>query len=100
MLLKGPLEAGQTLDILDTITSHFLNCRDCDSEDARVLRQGLAYCWSVAVAAAGEAGKARMERWMENPDRNVRWIMKQNLTKKRLEKMDASWVAAWREKLQ
>jgi hypothetical protein len=30
---------------------------------------------------------------------DVRWVMKQNLTKKRLTKARADWVASWRSKL-
>jgi hypothetical protein len=29
----------------------------------------------------------------------VRWIMKQNLRKRRLERMDAGWVAHWKSRL-
>jgi hypothetical protein len=32
-------------------------------------------------------------------DRDVRWIMKENLKKKRLARVDAEWVAAWKERL-
>jgi len=40
-----------------------------------------------------------MERWMRSDDPDVRWVMKQNLTKKRLTKAGADWVASWRSKL-
>ena len=45
----------------------------------RVLRQGLGYCWSVPVVALPEAGKALMEKWSADPDKEIRWIMKENL---------------------
>jgi hypothetical protein len=60
-----------------------------------VLRQGLAYCWSVAVAAAPDEGRRLMERWMREDDRDVRWVMRQNLSKKRLAAAAGpEWVAA------
>ena len=33
----------------------------------KTLRQGLGYCWSVAVAALPETGKPLMERWLVSP---------------------------------
>jgi hypothetical protein len=40
-----------------------------------------------------------MERWIGNPDADARWIMAQNLVKKRLERLDADWVAAQKARL-
>jgi len=40
-----------------------------------------------------------MERWFECQDRDVRWVMVQNLKKKRLERVDPEWVAEWRRRL-
>ena len=57
-----------------------------------MLRKGLAYGWSVAVAAQPAIGKPRMEKWIVSEDPDIRWIMKQNLKKKRLSRMDESWV--------
>jgi hypothetical protein len=38
-------------------------------------------------------GKPEMERWTGNDDPDIRWIMRENLRKKRLERMDPEWVA-------
>jgi hypothetical protein len=40
-----------------------------------------------------------MERWMRSDDPDVRWVMRQSLTKKRLTKAGADWVASWSSKL-
>jgi hypothetical protein len=40
-----------------------------------------------------------MERWMRSDDPDVRWVMTQNLTKKRLTKARADWVESWSSKL-
>jgi hypothetical protein len=66
-----------------------------DNEGFRVLRQALGYCWSVAVVAFPEKGKKMMERWFASEDRDVRWIMRENLKKNRLVRMDAKWVGYW-----
>jgi len=60
------------------------------------LRKGLAYCWSVAAAALPAEGKLYMEKWFDSSDRDVNWIMRENLKKKRMERMDAGWVRGWR----
>jgi hypothetical protein len=60
-----------------------------------VLRQGLGYCWSVAVAALPEEGKPLMEKWCADPDPDIRWIMRENLRKNRLVRMDPAWSARW-----
>ena len=65
----------------------------------QALRKGLAYCWSVAAAALPEAGKPAMERWFASEDRDVRWIMRQNLAKQRLVRAAPDWVAAWQARL-
>ncbi len=54
------------------------------TEGFRVLRQGLAFTLSVVVAASPEAGFRLMYRWAPSPDRDIRWVLAQNLKKKRL----------------
>ena len=73
---------------------------DRRGEDFLTLRKGLGYCWSVAVAALPAEGKALMEKWLVKPDKDVRWIMKENLKKNRLVRMDAGWVKKWRGKIE
>jgi hypothetical protein len=45
-------------------------------------------------------GKPLMEKWLANPDSDIHWIMRQNLQKNRLVRMDAAWVESWRMKAQ
>jgi hypothetical protein len=33
-----------------------------------------------------------MEKWTQSKDKNIVWIMKENLKKNRLTKMDKEWV--------
>jgi hypothetical protein len=40
-----------------------------------------------------------MARWLANSNPDVRWIMRENLKKKRLERLDAAWAAAMRATL-
>ena len=51
--------------------------------DVRTLRQALAYCWSVAVAADPAAGLPRFLA-LATDDPDVAWLVAQNRTKNRL----------------
>lgn len=92
-LLHAPELAARVLDVLDAITASVEVCQERRSDGFRALRQGMGYCWSVAVAAYPAAGMRRMERWLESDDPDVHWILRENLRKKRLERVDAAWVA-------
>jgi hypothetical protein len=91
-LLTSEKIVGAVLDILDDVTSSIVGFRDTKDEAFEVLKKGLAYCWSVAVAACPEKGKKLMEKWIGSDNRTVAWIMKENLRKNRLMKMDKEWV--------
>ena len=95
-LLHDPAHAARVLGILDAITASIPAMTDRRSDAFKTLRQGLGYCWSVAVAALPSAGKPLMDKWLAHPDADIRWIMRENLKKTRLERMDAEWVAARR----
>ena len=95
-LLGEAESAMRVLQILDGITASIRDEEDRTCDEFKVLRKGLGYCWSVAVAALPEEGKRFMDRWLSSDDRDVRWIMKENLKKKRLARMDAAWVSEWR----
>jgi hypothetical protein len=51
----------------------------------------------VVVAASPAAGRPRMERWLlsGSGDRDVAWIMRQNLRKARLARGDPDWARRW-----
>jgi hypothetical protein len=93
-LLAEPGHVVRVLEILDGVTSSLLEEQDRRSEAFRALRKGLGYCWSVAVAVHPAAGKAAMVRWLDSADKDVRWVMRENLRKARLARMDAAWVTA------
>jgi len=97
-LLKEQENVLKVLQILDKITAAMCLATDRKEESYIVLKKGMAYCWSVAAVGNPEAGKQFMEKWLQVEDKDVRWIMKENLKKKRLEKMDPEWVASWKER--
>lgn len=91
-LLTDQKQIEKALGILDMITSSIQTLGDRKTDDFIALRKGLGYCWSVAVVAYPERGKVYLEKWVASDDKDIRWIMHENLKKKRLIRMDASWV--------
>ena len=99
-LLCEERHTRRVLHILDSITSSVQVVENRRSAEFQALKKGLGYCWSVAVAALPMAGKAEMEKWLSSDDREIVRIMKENLRKKRLERMDANWVRKWNVRLE
>ncbi len=98
-LLGRAKHARAVLRILDRITASVRQIENRKSEEFLALRKGLGYCWSVAVVALPDEGKRLMEKWLMDTDRDVRWIMKENLKKNRLARVDASWVKQWQSRV-
>lgn len=95
-LLRQAEYSKAVLDILDEITLSIERIENRKADDFQALRKGLAYCWSVAVAALPTEGKILMEKWLAKSDKDIQWIMQENLRKARLARMDSSWVRKWR----
>ena len=98
-LLTKRKHAELVLNILDRITTLLSDTEDKGNEGFKVLRQALGYCWSVAVVAFPEKGKEMMERWFASEDKDVRWIMRENLKKNRLARMDVNWGKCWQDRM-
>jgi hypothetical protein len=94
-LLHDREHAAQALEVLHAITARMAKATDRRTDAFRALRKGMGYCWSVAVAASPREGKKRMERWMDSADADVAWVMKENLGKNRMVRMDPGWVEKW-----
>ncbi|MBN2898372.1 MAG: hypothetical protein JXO44_06340 [Clostridia bacterium] len=81
-----------TFKHLKTFTLSFKGWENRIDDDQKILRQALGYAWSVAVVASPAFGKAEFENLIREPNKHVQWIVKNNLKKKRLEKMDLEWT--------
>jgi hypothetical protein len=95
-LLTRPSHVRSVLAILDRITRSVVGAADRREDPFRVLRRALGYCWSVAVAALPEEGTARLDAWMTSEDPDVRWIMRENLKKRRLVAIAGDRTDAWK----
>lgn len=91
-LLKDPKVVSRVLLLFDTITSEMEAAHSPAEEAFKVLRQAMGYCWSVAIAAYPDEGKPMMEKWITSQNKDIQWVMKENLRKNRLVRMDANWV--------
>jgi hypothetical protein len=91
-LLNDRRNVARTLAILDRLTASVRDAADGSAVDVRVLRQALGYGWSVAVAADVTVGLPAFERWLSEPNPDVRWIVRENLTKVRLTRLVPDWV--------
>lgn len=91
-LLRDPRTIARTLAILDRLTASVRDAAGGRDPDIRVLRQALGYGWSVAVAADIMLGLPALEPWLPDPSPDVRWIVRQNLAKARLERAAPDWV--------
>ena len=95
VLLTDPSRTEKVIEILKLITLSILNVDTRKSEDFKTLRQGLGYCWSVAIAANPVTGKSVFEQLLHLDDPDIQWIIKENLKKNRLIKMDPEWVTGF-----
>lgn len=77
--------------ILESVTTIEPQARR--TEELTVLKKGLGYALSVLVVPSPEQGFALLRKWAPVPDRDIRWIVKENLKKKRLLKRYAAEVA-------
>ncbi len=88
-LLRRPEAAATAIDVCDRTTRSLAARPRHERRDSgvRALRQGLGYCWSVAVAADAVGGLPRFRALSELADPDVAWIVRENSRKARLAKL-------------
>jgi hypothetical protein len=91
-LLRTPEDAATAVEVCRRATAALAARFAAERRDAdvRTLRQGLGYCWSVAVAADPEPGLAAFAALRQETDSDVVWIVRENLRKKRLARLLAA----------
>lgn len=93
-LLTDKDNVNEVLQILWDITLGFIASLGKISDVAKTLRQALGYCWSVAIVHHPREGKKMFEQLAGINNPHIRHIVKENLKKNRLLKMDKAWVEA------
>jgi len=91
-LLVDEKNVKRVLEILNSIMIAITNSVKREDDDFKALKKCLGYAWSVAIVAQPAIGKPSFEYWLESDDKDVHWIMKENLKKNRLTRLDSDWV--------
>ena len=93
ILLNDYIETSEVLSGLLEITVDCFNMNDKLDRELTVLMKALGYCWSVAICADETLGKQTFEKLLVYTDsKHILWIVRENLKKNRLIKLDAKWV--------
>lgn len=90
-LLKNEADNINVLKTLERITRN-VNHDNKLSDQEVSLRKALGYGWSVAIVSAPEVGRSYFEKLFALPGKHINWIVRENLKKNRLMKMDSEWV--------
>lgn len=97
-LLNEKDQVVRVLEILDKITQSIVNVEDRKDDGFIALKKGLAYCWSVAIVRNPDEGKRKFERWVGSQDKDINWIIRENLKKNRLKEMGDGWLQECEQK--
>lgn len=84
-LLRDPRMASAAVEVCRRTTERLSLRPWTQRRDpaVRALRQGLGYCWSVAVAASPQGG-GEVFAALDRTDPDVDWIVRENLRKRRM----------------
>ncbi len=97
-LLLDETNNGRILTILTTLTHHLNHDRKLDPAEES-LRKALGYGWSVVIVATPERGQRTFEALLALPGKHVQWIVRENLKKNRLLRLNAAWVTDCQQRL-
>jgi hypothetical protein len=90
-LLKNETNNIAILKILEKITRNISHDKKLSDQEVS-LRKALGYGWSVVIVSSPGNGKRYFEKLFHLPGKHVNWVIKENLKKNRLIKMDPEWV--------
>jgi len=97
-LLKNRELNIEILNILFEISQCLAHDHKLD-EGGRSLRKALGYGWSVVISNIPEEGKQIFEKMFGLNGKHIKWIMKENLKKQRLIKLDPIWIDSCLQRL-
>jgi hypothetical protein len=93
-LLKDAHNAHAALKLHQDIVTQALKVEDRQSDEFRALRKALGYTLSIVICALPQPGFQFMRDLIATQDKDVLWIVKENLKKNRLVKRFPTQVAA------
>ncbi len=92
-LLKNKASNIKILELLFQISLSLDHDNKPDDGETS-LRKALGYGWSVVISNEPEAGKEYFGRLFLRHGKHIKWIIRENLKKDRLKKIDPQWVEA------
>jgi hypothetical protein len=98
-LLKNDETAQAALGLHQAILDQVLKIEDRKSDEFKALRKGLGYTLSLVVQALPEEGFQFMRELVATQDKDVLWIVKENLKKNRLVKNHPAQVESIKSSL-
>jgi hypothetical protein len=90
-LLNNEINNINILKILEKITQNISHDNKLSDQEVS-LRKALGYGWSVVIVSTPKNGKKYFEKLFHLSGKHVSWVIKENLKKNRLIKMDSEWV--------
>jgi hypothetical protein len=99
-LLARDALGRRAVAIVDRVTADLAATPGRRGADVDALKKTLGYGWSVAVVGDPATGRPAFERWFESSDPAIRWIVRENLKKSRLTRLDDAWVARSRARIE
>jgi len=86
ILRKSPALSEAAMDLHKKAITRFAGAKDRGSEEFKVLRQALGFTLSVVVAEVGDSGFSYLRSLADSGDKDLLWVVKENLKKDRLRK--------------
>jgi len=98
-LLKNKQTARQALALHRKIIDQILSVKEHKAEEFKILKKGLGYSLRVVISATPKEGFEYMHQLVKSQDKDILWILKENLKKNRLIKNFSMEVASIKELL-
>jgi hypothetical protein len=90
--LVDKISIEQTYGLLDKITRSLPGVKNKRVDEYKILRKALGYCWSIAIDSEPDIGVPLFEKLIEIADKDIIWIMRENLKNNRMKKIDQDWT--------
>jgi hypothetical protein len=84
--LKDRAVANKALELHETIFNFILSNPNNRNDNFKILRKGLAYTLSVIIVEVPDEGFTLLRSLTNTEDKDIRWIIRENLKKNRLTK--------------
>ncbi len=92
-LLTEPAFARRAVQVVDSVTADLASKSGRRGADIEAVRKALGTAGAWPSWRIPASGRPAFEGWFESTDPTIRWVVRENLKKARLTRLDAAWVA-------